>query len=89
MTNAKVYQEFHDDKKVEEHWFRTLVVTVLNQSFLVPLGRRQLVLRGFPLLNVLYWCCYLVEFLKYIVNLAKIKPRAKRKQNANNQKQLV
>jgi len=23
MTNAKVYQGFHDDKKVEEHWFRT------------------------------------------------------------------
>jgi len=22
MTNAKVYQEFHDDKKVEEHWCR-------------------------------------------------------------------
>jgi len=21
MTNAKVYQGFHDDKKVEEHWF--------------------------------------------------------------------
>jgi len=20
MTNAKVYQGFHDDKKVEEHW---------------------------------------------------------------------
>jgi len=20
MTNAKVYQEFHDDKKVKEHW---------------------------------------------------------------------
>ena len=22
MTNAKVYQGFHDDKKVEEHWFK-------------------------------------------------------------------
>jgi len=21
MTNAKVYQGFHDDKKVEEHWY--------------------------------------------------------------------
>jgi len=22
MTNAKVYQGFHDDKKIEEHWRR-------------------------------------------------------------------
>jgi len=22
MTNAKVCQGFHDDKKVEEHWYR-------------------------------------------------------------------
>jgi len=22
MTNAKVYQGFHDDEKVEEHWCR-------------------------------------------------------------------
>jgi len=22
MTNAKVFQGFHDDKKVEEHWLR-------------------------------------------------------------------
>jgi len=21
MTNVKVYQRFHDDKKVEEHWY--------------------------------------------------------------------
>jgi len=21
MTNAKVYQEFHCDRKLEEHWF--------------------------------------------------------------------
>jgi len=23
MTNAKVYQGFHDDKKVEDHWSST------------------------------------------------------------------
>jgi len=28
MTNAKVYQGFHDDKKVEEHWSRLEVVRV-------------------------------------------------------------
>jgi len=22
MTNAKLYEGFHDDKKVEEHWFK-------------------------------------------------------------------
>jgi len=25
MTNAKVYQGFHDDKKFEEHWSRLLL----------------------------------------------------------------
>jgi len=24
MTNAKVYQGFHDDKNVEEHWTKSL-----------------------------------------------------------------
>jgi len=24
MKNAKVYQGFHDDKKVEEHWYRVV-----------------------------------------------------------------
>jgi len=26
MTNAKVYQGFHDDKKVEEHFSRTTII---------------------------------------------------------------
>jgi len=26
MTNAKVYQGFHDDQKVEEHWYRYMKI---------------------------------------------------------------
>jgi len=33
MTNAKVYQGFHDDKKVEEHWFRTGKFALLSCSY--------------------------------------------------------
>ena len=32
MTNAKVYQVFHDDKKVEEHWYRLIANTVFVKS---------------------------------------------------------
>jgi len=33
MTNAKVFRGFHDDKKVEEHWFTLITVAEFELYF--------------------------------------------------------
>jgi len=30
MTNAEVYQGFHDDKKVEDHWLRYKIMALFH-----------------------------------------------------------
>ena len=49
MTNVKVLQGFHNNKKVEKHWFRDLAKLVdISGTFLASCAHCE---RGFSLMN--------------------------------------